>query len=292
MDLETLYKPTASSTGAAHILISKTRFVILHYHLFKNAGTTVSALLEKNFPGRFAFLHGERSDSSLTHQDLLHFLSADEQVRAVSSHHLHPPSPEVEGFVFFDVVSVRNPLDRLRSMYDFYRRSPEGDDELIVQSRKHDVAGFLRLLLDRFPHLVNNVQVNYFANGGRYTRPPDEWDLKRAVEVIRHSAVPVVTELFDLCAVSAEYFLQPAFGTLDFSHTPENVSPGRQSGLAERLKWFRKCCGASLYNGLLAANELDIKLLEIICKEVHRRFEQLPEAKKRLNDFRQRCERR
>ncbi len=29
------------------------RTIILHYHLFKNAGTSVDAILQRNFPGRW-----------------------------------------------------------------------------------------------------------------------------------------------------------------------------------------------------------------------------------------------
>ena len=267
----------------------KTRFVIVHYHLFKNAGTTLNRLLERNFSGELAYLHGDQSTSSLAGPDLLQFLEANPQIRAVSSHHLRPPSPGTEDFVFFDILSVRNPLDRLRSMYDFYHRSAEGDDPLIAYGKERDIAGFFELLLDRCPHLVNNVQVNYFANAGRYTRPPDDKDLQRAVDIIVRSAAPVVTELFDCCAVSAEYFLQPAFGKLDFSCTPENVSGGRLLLLSDRIKALRQSCGRRLYQELLRTNDLDFKLVKRIETEVERRFRLIPNAKNRFEDFRQRC---
>lgn len=270
----------------------KTRFVIVHYHLFKNAGTTLNELLERNFSGQLAYLDGDHATSSLAERDLLQFLDANPHVLAVSSHHLRPASPAEENFVFFDVLSVRNPLDRLRSMYDFYHRSADGDDSLIAYAKERDIAGFFELLLDRCPHLVNNAQVNYFANAGRYMRPPGGKDLEKAVDIIVRSAVPIVTELFDYCAVSAEYFLKPAFGSLDFSYTPENVSGDRLLRLSDRMKALRRSCGSALYQELLRSNDLDFKLLERIETEVHRRFRKIPKAKDRLQDFRRRCQMR
>jgi hypothetical protein len=268
------------------------RFVVVQYHLFKNAGTTFNSLLERNFPGQVAYLHGEHSQSSLGPRALVDFLAPNQQVRAVSSHHLRPPTPDAEGFVFFDVMSLRNPLDRMRSMYDFYHRSPGGDDPLIALGRTKDLAGFLELLLDRYPHLVNNVQVNYFANGGRYTRPPDDADLQKASATIRRAAVPIVAEFFETSVVSAEYFLQPAFGTLDFSYISENVTPGRLPSLSERLKLLKKACGTDLFEALVRANELDLELVESAEKEIRRRFALVPCADKRLAAFRGRCRKR
>jgi len=68
------------------------RSVVLHYHLFKNAGSSVDEMLRQNFPGRwitqeFNLPPGERA------QALLAFVQQNPQVDAISSHSALLPVP-------------------------------------------------------------------------------------------------------------------------------------------------------------------------------------------------------
>ena len=63
------------------------RFVILHYHIFKNAGTTVENLLQKNFPHSFARFEGDGLDAQLSAAELLDYVREHPQVQR----HHQPP---------------------------------------------------------------------------------------------------------------------------------------------------------------------------------------------------------
>lgn len=255
----------------------KPRYVFLHYHIFKNAGTTIDSILEKNFGARLAYLHGDRYSATLTNADLLEFLQQNPEVMAVSSHHLRPPKPENDAFVFFDIVFLRHPLDRLRSIYDFYRRVESSDDPLASAARSAGLKQFVEHLLNSHPHLVNDAQVNFLANGGRYTHPPSTADLESAAAVITQAAVPGVTERLELSLRAAKYYLYPAFGHLDMRSRKENVSPGRPQTLELRLRQMEQTCGRRLYDRLLAMNALDRKLLERTDLEIDRRLLGIPD---------------
>ena len=54
--------------------VMQSRRVVVHYHIFKNGGTTIESILEREFSGRFATLHGNGSDAVLDARDLLEFL--------------------------------------------------------------------------------------------------------------------------------------------------------------------------------------------------------------------------
>jgi hypothetical protein len=257
---------------------SKVRSVVVHYHLLKNAGTTIDCILEKNFGHRLAYLHGRRYDSTLTNADLLQFLHANPEITAVSSHHLRLPKPQSDSFVFFDIIFLRHPLDRLRSIYDFYRRAEINTDPLVEQARRLDLGHFTELLLTRYPHLVNDTQVNLLANAGRYARAPSEADLERAASVITQAAVPGVAEIFDLSMSAAKYYLHPVFGRLDLEHGKQNVSPGRAESLEVRLRRMEQACGPGLYDKLLEVNALDLQLLELANKEIQRRLCYIPKS--------------
>lgn len=269
---------SSQSAGAETRTASgKPRYVFVHYHIFKNAGTTIDGILERNFRGRLAYLHGDRYNATLSNAGLLEFLQQNSEVMAVSSHHLRPPKPENDAFVFFDIVFLRYPLDRLRSIYDFYRRVESSHDPVAAAARSAGLKQFVEHLLTSHPHLVNDPQVNFLANGGRYTHPPTTADLESAVAVITQAAVPGVTERLELSLRAARYYLCPAFGKLDMRCGQENVSPGRLQTLEVRLKQMRQTCGRRLYDKLLEMNALDLKLLERADLEIDRRLRGIPD---------------
>jgi hypothetical protein len=261
-----------------HVVDTRVRHVILHYHIFKNAGTTIDAVLENNFGAGFAHLHGRRHDSAVTNTDLVDFLLAYPEIRAVSSHHLRLPKPESDAFVFFDTVILRHPLDRLRSIYDFYRRAEDNGDPLAAQARQLDLARFMELLLARYPHLVNNSQVNCLARGGRYTRPPSRADLEKAHRIIMDAAIPGTTEMLDDSLKVAEYYLFPAFGSLKLEYSPQNVSPDRAENLDVRLQRMEQACGSEIYHKVLEMNALDLELLELASIEIRGRRDRIPQV--------------
>src|SRR5664279_596912 len=80
--LSTEWKPDPSHTEY-HM-----RFVILHYHIFKNAGTAIGNLLKLNFGERFSEFEGDGPDCQLSGQSLVAWLEQHPEVQAVSSHQL------------------------------------------------------------------------------------------------------------------------------------------------------------------------------------------------------------
>lgn len=261
--------------------VSPARFVVLHYHILKNAGSTVEYALRRAFGERFATLHGPNASSKLHGQDVASFLLSHPEITAISSHHMKYPKPVAPGVVVFDLCVLREPLDRLWSMYKHFRRADPVDD-LSRKAKEMDLRAFFGFLLEHNPHLVNDVQVNVLANGGTYTRPPDSADLAAALKVARETSVVGVVELFDESLVAAEYFLRPAFPTIRLEYVSQNVSPGAGFQLREKV-------GDAIYQQLQEMNRLDGELVSWASGEVRRRFGLIPDAPARLVAYRGRC---
>ncbi len=271
-----------------HIIGSSIRHILLHYHIFKNAGSTLDSVLQRNFGPALAFLHTDDPNSVLTTSDVMNFLQGHASVRALSSHHLRPPAPANDAFVFLGMLPLRNPIDRLGSMYAYYRVLP-GGDVLAAIAKQSGLRGFLDTLVNEYPQVSNNPQVAFLANSGRYTRPPDERDLEKAVEMLRREAVVITTDLFDRALVAAEYYLRPSFGPLDLTYTAQNVSPGRHKDLEMRLREIENACGPRLFETLMEFNRLDLELLDAAAMEIDRRFRLIPNSGQMLEGFIQRC---
>ncbi len=263
-------------------LQSQKRHLLLHYHIFKNAGSTVTFILKRNFGRQLAFLDAQHFNAQLDNDALVAFLAKHRRVRAVSSHQLCPPKPQHEQFVFHDILFLRHPLARLSSTYDFYRRTDIGADLLTREAKRRNTAEFMQLLLQDYPQHVNNAQVNWLA---ARNRRPTETPLQAALRVAFDATVLGLTELFDLGAVMAEYGLQPFFGNVNFGYVAQNVSSMGPRDLEIHLSQFEDACGPRIYEQLLKCNELDMELVKLVGEEMHRRFELIPDHQERLNHF-------
>ena len=274
----------------AKIPAGRSRFIVVHYHIFKNGGSTLESILEREFQGRFATLHGSHSDTSLDSADLLAFLSQHPDVSAISSHHLRHPKPVDRQAVFFDCCFLRHPLTRLQSYYNHFRR-PGLDHPYSAWARNATSREFIYRLIDEAPNQVSDVQVMQLANAGVFTRPADDQDLDRATGIIRDMAIPGLVEMFDESLVVGEYFLHPAFPTLRMEHVPKNVSYTESAAPVESDEYWTNLWGRDLYETLLRMNELDIELVRRTKREILRRLELIPRVSEKLMDFRARCKR-
>jgi hypothetical protein len=266
------------------------RFVILHYHIFKNAGTAVENLLKSNFGPRFAEFEGDSPDCQLAGRDLVAWLERNPEVQAVSSHQLRYPKPAAPGYVFFDLCFLRDPIDRIRSVYSFYRRHPPQSGPLSELSHETTLGQFIAHLVENNPNMVNDVQVTMLATDGAYIRPPGKKDLTHATETLLNMSLPGVAECFYESMVAGQYFWKPAFPEFDNAAVPANVSREKGSTLDSRLAAVRSACGKTLYEQLERLNQLDRELLRRAHMEVARRFRLTPDSERRLAELRTRVQ--
>src|SRR2546426_10013402 len=117
------------------------RYAIVHYHFFKNGGSTIEGILDREFGGGFVTLHGPLGNSPLDSQDLADFLASRKEISAISSHHLRYPKPAIRRMVIFDWCFLRDPLDRLQSLYQYFRQL-DSTDALAGQARRLSAAEF------------------------------------------------------------------------------------------------------------------------------------------------------
>lgn len=194
--------------------------------------------------------------------------------------------------VLFDCCFLRHPLDRLQSVYTYLRAQPAGlgkGDPILALSQSASPREFMKRLIEESPHVVSNAQTLLIANGGAFTRPPDETDLSRAQETLRLMAVPGLVEMFDESLVAAEHFLGPAFPGLRLHYVAQNVTRPSSAAMDQRLEQLRAIWGADLYTELSRLNRLDLELCRYAATEIQRRLVLVPNATDRLQEFKERC---
>jgi hypothetical protein len=265
------------------------RFVIVHYHVFKNAGSTIESILEREFGDKFACLHGTTPDTVLDREHLVDFLRDHPGVLAISSHHLRYPLPEIRGVALFDLCFLRHPLSRLQSMYSYFRMA-RTSDPLSEMATQYSSREFFEQMTAIAPHLISNVQVLQLARAGRFTRPAGGQDLARAIEIVREMSLPGVVEMFDESLICMGYFLQPAFPGIRLEYVVKNASQFNTGGLESEAERFRVLWGERLYSKLTRLNQFDIELYQAARDEIQRRFEIVPDANQRLLELRSRSD--
>jgi hypothetical protein len=253
-----------------------TRFILLHYHVFKNAGSTIEEILHRSFFEKFARLDFDPFDHAVTNQDLLSFLNANPHIRALSSHQIRYPLPAAPGCVFFDLCFLRDPIDRVRSMYQYFREKPIVGEPVSDLANQTDLGGFIAGLVNRLQEWANDVQVNLLAHRSVDDAPPREKDLDLAIETMLKTSWLGVVDCFNESLIAGQHFLSPVFPNLDCAQPPVNVSGARVPKLQD-------VCSEQVYAELLRLNALDLELLRRTRAEVKRRFEMVPDHAAKLS---------
>ncbi len=253
------------------------RFVILHYHILKNAGTTLENILDRNFGERLARLDTDHRDGRIEQQEIVDYLEQHPQIEAISSHQIHYPVPEARGYLFFDWCFLRDPIDRLRSTYDYFRQHPAEGDPLSEAANQLDFGAYMRCLLERFPEQVDNPQTNLLANGAadRETVPED---LPPALQRMRETVFLGVVDLYPQSVAAGRHRMRAVYPWLDFAEPPANVSRGLGGSITARHRQFRESVDRSVYREVLRLNLLDFRLLRAARAEVRRRLALVPTA--------------
>lgn len=263
----------------------KRRFVLVNYHIFKNAGTTIEWILERNFGNALRVIDEPGERGVIPNSELLRMIRKEPHLQALSSHHFRLPAPKHERYRFLEICLVRHPLDRLQSIYHFYRRRQGVNEPVDLKAQQSSLPEFLTWLLENRPFEIINPQTCIMGNHGRYFFPPAPRHLDRAIACMQELAVTGIVERFDDTLLVAERFLTPVFPQLDLSYVPQNARPDRNTQLSDRLDEIRAECGARLFAELVKCSDLDMELFKATEAELDRRLQSVRNVDSRRANF-------
>lgn len=244
---------------------SKKRLLILHYHLFKNAGTSVDAVLKKNLGAKWGDVEFDPPSQVDHARELASYIARHPNLVTISSHTLLAPPPELDGVAVLPVIFVRHPLARLRSAYEFERKQV-ADTVGARLAKETDFGGYLRSRLavggDRSCRdfhafrLARLVREGHGSERERAFRALDELPFVGLVEEFGQS----MTRLKELVLPYLPDFQ-------DFEAWENSTTTPRHGGGAKRPS-FEEELGAETYQLVVEANRTDMDLYE----EVARRY--------------------
>jgi hypothetical protein len=188
-------------------------------------------------------------------------------LRALSSHQIRHLLPEAPGYLFFDICFLRDPLDRLRSFYDYFRQKPNPDDPMSALANQCELGDFVAGMIEQHSLFIKNNQVNLLACAGD-SDEPDERDLALAIRRMLATSFLGVVDCFEQSAAAGTAALRSAFPELDCARPAVNVSGGMQGTVADRTEALRKACRPEVYEELLRITALDRRLVDRARMEV------------------------
>jgi hypothetical protein len=246
------------------------RHIIVHYHIFKNAGSTIDVILQNRFAGLWGSIEGSYPWDTLSRDAILQYALAHPTLKAISSHHARLPVPDDSNLVFYPLIFLRHPIDRLGSVYSFERREPKDSASLGVKiARENDFAGYVKWRLSEGNGaVIKNFQTIHISGREKdmRTAAASDSDLKDAMERISHLPFFGIVELFDDSIARMKSYLAPHIGQIDTNYAVVNRSPERKTTLQERLDEIEDALGKSLYQEVLDKNALDLQLYDSALK--------------------------
>lgn len=203
------------------------RYIITHGHIFKNAGTTFDSALEKAFGKDFCDHRDDKEMRQGGADYLKQFILDNPNLKAISSHHLCNPLPESDEFKCIPVYFVRNPIERIISVYNFERKQKTGSLGAEMAS-KLSLEEYVRWRMTPVaPKVIFNYQTAYIGRT-RNLRPVEKVNssiLNRAIDLINKQEIIVGTvERFDESFEKITKRLQKYYPDINFSYKKSNVN--------------------------------------------------------------------
>ena len=268
------------------------RDIVLHGHIFKNAGTTLDWSLARSFGGAFVDYREDQPMRREGGRHLLKVLTENAGLAALSSHHLPRDIPSVPAARLHVMYLLRHPLLRIRSVYDFER--VQQADTLGAQAAKR--MSFREYVEWRMrpdtPATIRNFQTLYLAQPKR-TRAKVGRDLRRFVDALTFAqSLPAigVVEFYDESMVIFEEQLRPQIPELDLAYIPQNISGSQVSSMDQerRTELILEELGA-LSKVVIDNNSYDLALYQAACEKVRRAASRIQDFDGKLAAFRERC---
>lgn len=240
------------------------RPILVHYHIFKNAGCSIDASLQASFGADWVEFEGSHAHDIQSAERLSAFLQANPTVRAVSSHLARPPLP-CEGCL--PVVFLRHPLLRARSVYEFTRR--DRNQPFSDVARENGFAGYIRWALrrERGSIVIRNYQVVHLSQaswrcGDILGAEAEKGDLVEAKELLTGWGVAGIVEAYALSARTFQALYGPRMAGLDFKYRHVNATSSEHGSAEERIEQSGKLLGTTLRDDFMESNALDMAIYE------------------------------
>jgi hypothetical protein len=240
------------------------RKIILHYHLFKNAGTSLDAAFKENF-----FLKAGKwvtnefpSAAEANRKGVKEWIEENPDAICFSSHTAILPPPVLKDVKVFPVIFVRHPIDRIASAYRF-EHTQDNEGFGAVLARNTSFSGYVETRLsipyDRQCRNFHTSRLSSMFHDSTNT------ELHRAKDAVEELPFVGLVERFSQSLKRLEQLLRnEGFDQIELKPVAKNVSLKKKMTLKEKLEAIEEQLGPDVFKKLIDANRDDIELFEYV----------------------------
>jgi hypothetical protein len=254
-----------ASPKAGSATSRRKRPLLIHYHIFKNAGTSFEWALKRALGRRFCTYDPTAPNQLLSSADIIRFVKRRPETEAVSSHQATLPTPKIRGREVVSSILIRDPIARIRSLYSFERRQ-EASTPGALKAKELDFKGFVEWRLSTAPAMLCNYQMHFCSRikGARHKGGLDEALLRKAIANLDQIDIVGTVERYSEWLALAQSILSTAFPNILLSVTRQNVTVARRETTeAAILDDLVNDLGETLADYLLENNKFDMRLHQI-----------------------------
>ena len=240
------------------------RPVIVHFHLFKNAGTSVDKVLEKNFGENWTEVEGP-NNKKLTPEALVAFITDNPKYQAISSHTAIVSVPEMDDVEIVPIFFFRHPIDRIRSAYDFECKQ-DVQTPGALKAKEGDFKHYLDWRLSTItPWQVSEFHAFRLKDFHTFTPAKQKkLFLPRAKKALDSLPFVGLVEDFSGSMARMETYIQQYFPEFEGEDVHENTTSDRSLRLSQNIDKFKERIGEATFDQLVEANKIDFDLYEYV----------------------------
>jgi len=248
------------------------RIVLLHHHLFKNAGTTLDWILKRNFNNQF--IDHRNNDQMRRGTDYLtRYIIENEKVSAISSHHMPSDLFNINNIHIIRLIMFRHPIERVLSVYNFERKQPNNISEGSAMASKKSFSDYVAWRLARVgDQVIKNYHIASLLNISSSVKISDEL-MNKALSKLDNDFLYGAVELFDKSLILMEDELKQYFNDFDVSYRRMNVTKKEKLSTGELIEVVKKNLPSDLFELLSNENYYDLKLYDTVLKRIDKKFE-------------------
>lgn len=241
---------------------SGNRCIIVHVHIFKNAGSTIDSILRKNFGRHFIDHREDRAMIEGGVEYLKKIILDNPKLKALSSHHIrfNPKEAEMEGIEILPIYFLRHPIERVLSVYKYeQKQSPSTPGS--IQAKKLDLNDYvLWRMQPEVGGTIRNANTRCCSGLVKEKFIVDELSLESAKENLLNSPCVGIVDRFDDSIKLFENPLKERFPSIQLTFSPQNVGQEMGKSLEERLFELKNKLKESTWEILHRENQFDLLL--------------------------------
>ncbi len=229
----------------------------IHYHIFKNAGSSVDRALADLFGERRLDFEGAAADDVQSSEAVRKFVSEHPEIEALSTHLGRPPVPPG----FFPIAFLRHPIDRAASVhrYWFQKRGWFNQTDLSFPDWIDWALAAQKGLVVRNYQTVHFSSASFTA-GGILNATATEANLAEAIDTLASWRFVGIVEEFAKSIEGFNVCYREQLAGKQLKVFRANTTREDELDELGRLAEIESELGSRRYRQLVAANELDMRL--------------------------------